>query len=282
MKYIKQKNKIVIKNSDNFNIVHILECGQVFRYKKFEDYYEVMSGSELARIFTYDDRVEIESTNTNHFLNYFDLDTDYSKIKRKLNKYEVLNEPIKYGYGIRILKQEPLETIISFILSSNNNIDRIQGLINGLSKKYGEKIEDDQFGDYYAFPTLEQLSKISEEEFTKLGAGYRAKYLYETIKTLQNVDINQIKHLSTEKAIEQLTSLNGVGPKVADCILLFGYYNMNVFPVDVWIEKVYNSFFTKKPLKDRNLITKKLTEQFKNLSGYAQQYLFYYKRDGEF
>ena len=133
-------------------------------------------------------------------------------------------------------------------------------------------------GDFYAFPTLEQLLTLSVEDLKSLGMGFRAKYIYETAKKLQYVDLESYRNLSNEKLLETLLSFDGVGPKVADCIALFAYHDMNCFPVDTWVEKIYNSFFAKVPEKNRVKIRQNLTNMFGNLSGYAQQYLFYYKR----
>jgi N-glycosylase/DNA lyase len=281
MEYLLQKNKIIINDLSNFNIKHILECGQVFRYSQVENYYEVISGSEFARVFSLDDKVVIECTNEQYFENYFDLKTDYSKIKQQLSKFEVLKEAIEYGSGIRILRQNKLEMIISFIISANNNIKRIQNSIKKLSEQFGKKM-DSQFGTYYAFPTLEELSKVTEEDFKNLGVGYRAPQLVKVIKQLSEVDLNSFDIMPTQTALNELIKLAGIGPKVADCVLLFGYYKMDVFPVDTWIEQIYNFYFNKgEVFKNRILIRKNLTDIFTKLSGYAQQYLFYYERENK-
>ena len=163
--------------------------------------------------------------------------------------------------------------IISFIISANNNIKRIQLIIENICKRFGNRIND-----YYAFPTLKELEKASEEDFKGCGAGYRAKYLYKVVRELQNFNINEIYRLESENAIEKLLTLSGVGPKVADCILLFGFNKQDCFPVDTWIKKVYNEYFAKEKTENVKQIRKKLVSIFGNLSGYAQQYLFYYKR----
>jgi len=267
------KDKITITNKQDFNIAHILECGQVFRYAKLPNSYVVYSNQYKAEIFETDNGYEIITNNVDYFVNYFDLKTDYSQIKEQLRRVEKLSQAIDYGYGIRILNQDPLESIISFIISANNNIPRIKKSLNGLCEKYGNKIDD-----YFAFPTIEQLSKISQSQFEELGTGYRASQLVKAIAQLQNIDLERIRTLDTETAIEELLKISGVGPKVADCVLLFGYHNMQVFPVDTWIEKMYNAYFSETNVTDRKLIRKLLTTKFGNLSGYAQQYLFYFKR----
>lgn len=275
--YYIDENKIVVTNLSEFNITHILECGQVFRFKKENNDYIVFSGENYAKIKTLQDKVEIYSSNLNYFVNYFDLDNDYTFIKNELSKYEILKPMIKSAYGIRILKQDPLEMIISFIISANNNIKRIQIIIENICKKFGTKIDE----EYYAFPTIKQLEKASIEDFKECGAGYRAKYLYNVVRQLKNFNIEEIFTLNSEIAIEKLLNLSGVGPKVADCILLFGFNKQDCFPVDTWIKKVYNEYFGVVKTDNVKQIRKDLVNIFKNLSGYAQQYMFYYKRSLE-
>ena len=268
------KDKIILYNPDSFNIRHILECGQVFRYKNLGDCYQVISSNKIAKIFTYNDRVEIETSDPEYFYNYFDLDTDYSKIKEELSKYDMLKDAINYGNGIRILKQNLFETIISFIISANNNIKRIQGIIERISEHFGTKKDC-----FFAFPTLEQLKNATQEYYKSLGAGYRSAYLVKVVGQLENkqFDLYHLKELPTPILRKKLISLAGVGPKVADCILLFGFGRKDVFPVDTWIEKVYNEQNSIK--RTREQIAQYYVDKFKNLSGYAQQYFFYNKRE---
>lgn len=282
--YITEDNKIIINSLNDFNIEHILECGQVFRYEKINDNYVVYSKNERAEIKNFKDKVIIECTNVEYFINYFDLETDYSIIKsnlirnsffqnnKKINITDVLNKI----YGMRILKQDSFEAIISFIISANNNIKRIQLIINRICQKFGKY---NAKYNYYEFPTIEELEMATVDDFRLLGAGYRAEYLYKVIRQLKNFDYDFIKNSKTEESVKKLLNLSGVGPKVADCILLYGFYKLDVFPVDTWIKKVYNSYFTDKTSENVVEIRKKLVDNFKELSGYAQQYLFYYKRN---
>ncbi|MGD9901357.1 MAG: DNA-3-methyladenine glycosylase [Spirochaetales bacterium] len=281
MNYLKEKNKITIYDIDSFNVTHIFECGQVFRYTKTDEYYEAVSKDQIARVYSYENRVEILCSDEDYFENYFDLKTDYKQIKNSLKAFKIdaLNMAIDYGYGIRILRQDELETIISFIISANNNIKRIQGSLKKLSERFGTKLKSKIFGEYYAFPTLKQLSKINEAQFVELGTGYRAGQLVKAILQLQNMNLKNVYNLSTNTATNTFIEMSGIGPKVADCVLLFGYYKMDVFPVDTWIEKVFNHYFCNgNPLTNRPLIRKELVKIFDGLSGYAQQYLFYYER----
>lgn len=271
--YKLQKNKIIITGLSDFNTKHILECGQVFRFKELDkSTYSIISKDKKALVKSYENRVEIETEDVEYFINYFDLNVDYSKIKKALSNFAELDKPLKFGYGIRILKQDLFESIISFIISANNNIKRIQSIIEKICKSVGYQI-----GDYYAFPTLEQLSTLSEQDFKNFGAGYRSEYLYKTIRLLQKVNLEELKNLSTQELKEFLLTLFGVGPKVADCILLFGCYKQDVFPVDTWIAKVYHDVFGGET--NRVKISKQLVDRYGKLSGYAQQYLFYSKRE---
>lgn len=274
--YYIDNDKIIVTNLKEFNITHILECGQVFRYKKFSDHYEVFSKNKKASIYSYNDKITIITDDINYFVNYFDLNTSYTNIKKHLSTYKILNPMLESAYGIRILKQDAYEMIISFIISANNNIKRIQMILNKICEKFGTNM-----GEYYAFPTREQLLKATVDDFKECGAGYRAVYLYKVIRELENFDFPFIETNPSDKCLQVLLKLSGVGPKVADCILLFGFNKNDVFPVDTWIIKVYNDYFTDVKTQNVKEIRKNLLNIFTNLSGYAQQYLFYYKRSLE-
>ena len=217
--------------------------------------------------------------------NYFDLNRNYSKIKEKLSKIdENVNLSIQYGEGIRILNQDLWETIISFIISANNNIPRIKGIIERLSQKYGKEI--DWNGEkYYTFPTPEELKNVEIQDFRDLGTGFRDIRLYETTRmVLENkVVLKELYNVDTLKARNELLTFSGVGPKVADCILLFSdLKRFDVFPIDVWVRRVMNELYIKNP--DETKVNKKdiariAKEKFGDLEGLAQQYLFYWKRD---
>lgn len=280
--YYVNKNKIVITNLNDFNIAHILECGQVFRYKNFFDHYEVFSTNKKAKIFTFDDKVEIVTNNVDYFIEYFDLNTNYAQIKQKLCNFDFMAPIIEKTYGIRILNQDPFEMIISFIISANNNIKRIQNTIEKLCEKAGEYNEKE---DFYAFPTLESLLKLNISELKNLGLGYRAEYLEKTFVQLKDFDYEFIKNNPSNVSAQKLLSLCGVGQKVCDCILLFAFQKSDVFPVDTWIRKVYENYFkiSKNNISAEKQINAKTIREnlinfFGNLSGYAQQYLFYYER----
>ena len=268
MEYRIEKDKIKIIGKEDFNVFHILECGQIFAFDKNVVY----SGKEKAEIIENEEGFEIISTNAEYFENFFDLKTDYSKIKLNLKNYPILTGPIKYGRGIRILKNDIFEVLISFIISANNNIKRIKLILSRLRLNLGENM-----GDYYAFPSYEKLKGVSQNFFEEVGCGYRAKYLYKVLREVTPNELVSWQKLSTCDLKEKLINLSGIGPKVADCIMLFGYGRKDVFPVDTWISKMYNLYYQKED--NRNIIRKNLLSEFGDLSGYAQQYLFFWQRN---
>ncbi|MBQ8748977.1 MAG: 8-oxoguanine DNA glycosylase [Clostridia bacterium] len=268
-------NKIIIQNKKDFVPQHILECGQIFRFEKIDKNYVVFSLDKKATIIETESNYEIVTNDIDYFINFFDLEHDYSSIKNKLINFnnEILNNAVNYGYGIRILKQSPFEMIISFIISANNNIPRIKSSIKKICEAYGKLIDN----DYYAFPTLEDLSKANEDFFKSVGLGYRANYMVETLKLLKDIDFDNLKILSTQDLRNELMKLKGVGRKVAECIMLFGFNRLDVFPIDTWTKKVYNENFYVGD-KNNNEIANYFVDFFGHLSGYAQQYLYYWKQ----
>ncbi len=276
--------------SDTFELADIFECGQCFRWNKEENgsytgvfHKNVLNVDKVGNEIIFKGICEgnIEKICTD----YFDLNRDYSKIKEELSKIDDnLKTSVEYGKGIRILNQDLWETIISFIISANNNIPRIKGIIERLAKAYGDKIEYEG-KDYYTFPTPEQLRNVSIQEFRNLGLGFRDIRLYETTHMIldKEVDLNKLSKMPTKQAREELLRLSGVGPKVADCILLFSTLKrFDVFPIDVWVRRVMNELYIKNADETKvtkNEIQKLADEKFGALQGLAQQYLFYWKRE---
>ncbi len=273
MKYIKNQNQIIIYSPTDFNAQQILDCGQIFRYKIEGNIATVCSLDKFAKITTENDKITIETNDVDYFENFFDLKTNYAEIKLALKQDEFLSSAIEYGYGIRILNNDTFEMIVSFMISQNNNIPRIKKSIEYLCEKFGTNC-----GEYFAFPTLEQLKSATEQDFRSAGLGYRAPYMHETIQYLTNEIIENLKQKDKDEQFNFLLSLKGIGEKVANCILLFGLQRKDVFPVDTWINKVYNQL-TNTNETNRRKITQDLTNKYKNLSGYAQQYFFFYFRE---
>ena len=273
MIYKIENDIIKVLDKSQFNPEHILECGQVFRYGKDENNnYFVISKNNKATIIEKENHYEIISNNTDYFVNYFDLNTDYNIIKTKLKQNKILSPMIDYGYGIRILKADPLEMICSFTISQNNNIKRIKQIIERLCEIGSAN------NNYKNFPTQSELFNAPLEFYESLGAGYRAKFLKELSVTLKDTNFEEIKNLSTDEIYNFLINLKGIGPKVASCILLFGFSKTEKFPVDTWIEQVYYNHFSKEKRK-RPQIQEYFESEFGNFSGIAQQYLFFYERE---
>ena len=270
MEYKIVDDKIIFKKNDDFDAKSILSCGQMFRFFETENGFDVITGKNLAHIYEEGDNVIIESNNPERFVEFFDLDTDYGEIKQKLSAEPILKDAIEFGKGIRIAKGEPEEIIFQFIVSQNNHIKRIQKIIEKISE-IGEPINE----KYKAFPSAKVLAKMPEEFFKNLGAGYRDKFLMQTAKILSETNISEKQLLQTKELDIWLQSLPGVGPKVASCILLFGFNRTECFPVDTWIEKVYRKYFYKGEMT-RPEISAFLSDKFETMSGIVQQYLFNY------
>ncbi len=285
------EQKYILKNCKSFKVKDIFDCGQCFRWNEENDgSYTGIFGRNVLNVKESGEDIVFEGICDGNIeevcKNYFDLDRNYEEIKRNLsNVDENLKEAIKYGGGIRILNQDLWEMIISFIISANNNIPRIKGIIDRISAKYGHKIEF-RGKEFYTFPTVEELSKASKQDFRDLGAGFRDKYIYETTLMINNkiVTLEELQsEKNTKKVREKLLTLCGVGPKVADCILLFSSLKrFDVFPIDVWVRRVMNDLYIhnedeKKVSKAQ--IEKIAVEKFGELEGIAQQYLFYWKRE---
>lgn len=268
--------EIIELSTKDFDIRQILDCGQIFRYEKIDEgKYFVYSLDKRCLVEQKDDCVKIYSKDKEYFWHYFDLDRDYSEIKDMLRQKPFMANAVEYGSGIRILNQDRWEMLISFIISANNHIPRIKGIIRRLCDRLGKDM-----GEYKAFPTAQSMASEGEEFYAELGAGYRAKYLADTARRVaQGFDLECIENMQADKANKYLCNLLGVGEKVADCILLFGYHKSDVFPVDTWIRKVYKDIFGE-TCDNKKIIRERLINLYsKELAGYAQQYLFFNKRD---
>lgn len=275
----KDKNSLYIK-SKYFSAYQIVTSGQVFRFYPYKDGYLLISGGELAHIVTKGEETYISCSDEDYFYNYFDLDTDYSNLQKQLNNDELIEKAVEYGKGIRILNQQKLETIISFIISANNNIKRISGIIEKICNALGDKKTFSGI-DYYTFPTAQKLAGAGTDFYKKAGAGYRAEYISDTAcKISGGFDIESIANTDTKAAEKMLLQLKGVGKKVAHCILLFGYKKTDVCPADTWIQKAYCIGYQGQKACP-NDISEFFVKKFGNLSGYAQQYLFYYLRENK-
>lgn len=284
------EQEYILENCKSFEPEHIFECGQCFRWNKQEDgSYTGIFKQNVVNVKKADNKIIFRGICKENIkdecIKYFDLNTNYDNIKSKLSNVDnYLKTSIEYGEGIRILNQDLWETLISFIISANNNIPRIKGIIERISKSYGEKIVWDK-AEYYTFPTPQELSKASVEDLRNIGLGFRDVRVHETTKII-NENPNKLKELEDEKDVnklrEELLKFPGVGPKVADCVMLFSTLKkLEVFPIDVWVRRVMNELYIKN--EDETKINKKEIEElaktkYGNLAGIAQQYLFYWRR----
>lgn len=286
-----REQEVILKDVKSFNPIHIFECGQCFRWdRELDGSYTGVFNNTVANVKKIENEIIIKGISDRDLKEqieeYFDLNRDYEELKKKLSGIDKnLKESIKYGNGIRLLNQDLWETIISFIISANNNIPRIKGIIRRMCENYGNEIVWNE-KQYYTFPTSKQLSKASVEDLRKLGLGFRDERVFETTKIINNkkMDLDSLKYKENCDDIRQeLLTLPGVGPKVADCILLFSTLKrLEVFPIDVWVRRVMNELYIKN--EDEAKVSKKLIERlaeekYGELAGLAQQYLFYWKRE---
>lgn len=278
------KDYVVLKNIKNFELKHVFECGQCFRWNRTEtgSFIGVVFG-KVIEVDKKDEDLIIYNTNEEEFnklwLEYFDLNRDYSAIKAELSKDETLRKSVDFGSGIRLLKQDKFELLISFIISSNNRIPMIKRAIATISEKWGDEIKY-KGKNYYSFPTLQQLKDRTVEDFEGCSTGFRAKYIANTIAEV-NKDkalLDRIFSLSDDACHKELQSFSGVGPKVADCIMLFSMEKYSAFPVDVWVKRAMMHFYAA-PEGSLKKIRDFARNKFGELSGFAQQYLFYYARE---
>lgn len=263
----------IITTADQLSLSQTFDCGQCFRWQKIEE--NVWSGIIFGRVIKMTqlpDKIILEGVDeeffSNHLQRYFDLDRDYSGIKNILSADSMAKTAIDYAPGIRILNQDPFETLCSFIISQNNNIPRIKGIIDKFCRLLGTEIEE----DCYSFPTPEAVAKCSIEDLAPIKSGFRAKYLLDCAQKICDgtVDINLAKTMDTDTCREYLMQIKGIGPKVADCSMLFAFEKIDVFPKDVWIKKAMASLYPDG-----------LPECFNDYMGIAQQYIFNYVRNSD-
>lgn len=302
-----EDDKVILKEVKNFNIKQILECGQCFRWEKISDTnYIVFAYGKVIEVVQEGDEVTILNTNEEDFktiwTKYFDLETDYGTVKDVLAKDEILKKSVEYGYGIRILNQDPFEMLISFIVSARNSIPSIMKTIKKMSESWGNEVEY-KGKKYYTFPTPEAIKGATLEEIQSTGASFRSKYIVSTIERVNSAietkkdminnpdkylgedrpecldyDLEYIKNLDDDACHIALQKFMGVGAKVADCIMLFAMGKHSAFPVDVWIKRAMIHFYV---APDVTLPKMRIfaRDKFGALSGLAQQYLFYYARE---
>lgn len=265
-----QNGNVTIENINNFDIAQTLDCGQAFRWQKSENnkwrgiaygrYLEIQQQNNTVTLFN-----TTEDDFNNIWRKYFDLDRDYGKIIKNISGNDVLKSAAEYGKGIRVLRQEPWEALCSFIISQNNNIPRIKGIVDRLCENFGEKINGG-----YTFPTAETISRLTLDDLLVLRSGFRAKYILDAAKKVADgtIDFTLLDKLTTDKAREKLMQIYGVGAKVADCAMLYGMGKLDAFPKDVWIKRALEVLFNGN-----------LPEEDAKNAGIIQQYIFFYARE---
>lgn len=263
-------SQIVIPDVRDLDLEQTLDCGQSFRWEKQDD------GSFSGVAFDKFVNISLDGTDMiiknaveddrELWFDYFDLALDYGKIREDISRiHPVLKEAAKYAPGIRILRQDPYEALCTFIISQNNNIKRIKGIVGRLCESFGDEIEDGVYG----FPTAERLAKLTPDDLAPLRAGFRNRYIIDSAKKVASgeVDLELCKTADYEAARAELMKITGVGVKVADCTLLFGMYRVEAFPIDVWMKRAMEKLFPGMTAAD-----------FGEYAGIAQQYIFHYSR----
>ena len=281
-----ENNNVIIENINDFNIEEVLECGQCFHFTRLNDKeYHVIAFGKCLKISQKQSNLILYNTSMKdyeeYWRNYFDIDRDYSDIKNRIIKLDDrLYKAVNAKPGIRILKQDFFETLISFIISQNKQIPHIKQIVHTISERFGDKIIIDDNNVYYSFPTVEQLSKVSEDELRSCKVGFRAPYIKCAVDKVASGEISEEKLLSMTvgQARELLMTIKGVGEKVANCVLLFGLGFTDTFPVDVWMKRIMEYMYFNEP-QDKKVIEAFAMEKYGDLAGYAQQYLFFYGRE---
>ncbi|VDN46796.1 8-oxoguanine DNA glycosylase [Petrocella atlantisensis] len=276
---------IEILVDDCFLIGQILECGQSFRYKHIENnIYDIIAYDKRLRINQVGKHVYMDCSIEDYnslWVRYFDMDRNYEQIQSILVKMDpILKKAVIEKRGLRILRQAPFEMLLTFILSQNKAIPQIKVLVERLCETYGQVVLD-QYGTYYTFPTVDRLVDVSVEDWRRLKVGFRAPYLYDAIQKVAQgvIDFITIEKMLDNSARDRLMEISGVGQKVADCILLFAFGRIEVFPLDVWVRRMMtHAYFNDQNVSDQ-IILEFADRYFKGFGGLAQQYLFYYARD---
>jgi N-glycosylase/DNA lyase len=286
--------KIRLNTLVPFDLGFTLCCGQAFRWDKRGEWWCGVIGEHVFKIRQIGNVLEFENIDARFVRTYFGLDDDLLKILSQIRKDTHIMQAIEAFKGLRILRQDPWECLISYICATYKNISAIKQMLSNLSKKFGDKINFDGY-DFYTFPTPERLAKATAKELVKCGLGYRAKYVSETAKMVyeNRYEFEGLRKIAYEKAKEELLNFLGVGLKVADCVLLFSLGKLEAFPVDVWIKRVilkyYASHFPNefiRKISSKKSLTGSEYEKlnlfgrryFGEYAGYAQEYLYHYER----
>ena len=278
----------------SFDLDFSLCCGQVFRWKKIDDWWYGVVGENVLKIRKCGAELEFNGVGEDFIRNYFGLNDNLEQISRCIGKDDYIKQALRRFEGLRIVRQLPWECLISFICATYKSIAAIELMLRKLSIKFGEKKTFDGL-DFYTFPTVQELALASENGLRECGLGYRASYVQATAKKVyeEKIDLESLKSLQYLDARRKLVEFPGVGLKVADCVLLFSLEKMEAFPVDVWVKRIVLNHYADqlpelfvKKLSSHNSLTNGEYEKvnafgrsyFGRYAGYAQEYLFHYKR----
>lgn len=286
MKAKQNGNSVIISEINDFNPVHTFECGQCFRWDRESDgSYTGVAFSKPVNISCTEDEIVIKNISLDEYncqwKNYLDFNTDYNLIKNELSNDNVVRKAMDFGWGIKILNQDIFECLISFIISTQNAIPRIKKIVSKLSEMYGEKITFEG-KTFYSFPTPTELKGISAADLALLRAGYRADYIVDAVNKVNEgmINLGSLKSMDYLSAKKELMKIKGIGPKVADCVLLFSAGKKEAFPIDVWVTRTVRTLYLGENATQKQ-IENFAREHFGNFAGVAQQYLFYYGRENK-
>ena len=277
-----KKSPSRLKNNFEVNIDDTINSGQVFLWKKFNSKWYGVNGEKTLIL---ENKLD---TKCKDIHNFFRFDDDFQKIKKELSKDKVMKKAISNFPGMRILRQNPFQCYISFIVSSNSNIPNIQTRLQKLSNRFGEKkIIDNK--EFFLFPKPEKLANASITSIAKCGLGYRSKYVKEASIAVSNgiIDFESLKKLDYQDARNELCQVFGIGKKVADCILLFSLDKLEAVPLDRWVLRILEKYYSKefqietKSITDKtyDYLHHKIVEHFGKYAGYGQQFLFKNERE---
>jgi len=269
MKCVEFEKGITVSPVKDLNLGETLDCGQSFRWEEYDGGYRGIAFDREVVMKLDGEALTIENSTAEDFekiwRGYLDLDLDYGMIRDSISAlHPVLKEAASYAPGIRILRQEPWEALCTFIISQNNNIKRIKGIVKRLCEGFGDRV-----GSGYSFPTAERLAELEPEDLSEIRAGFRNKYIIDAARKVADgeVELDSCRALPYEDARAELMKIKGVGVKVADCTLLFGLHRIEAFPVDVWMKRALEKLFPGMTADD-----------FGEYAGIAQQYIFHYSR----
>ena len=274
----------MLRIKNNFDLKSTITCGQIFRFIEKKDEFIIVIKDRVISLKEDGDYINIESNIEDDLkeviYDYFDLKRDYDLIEKNILKCDnKIKDALIFSRGLKMIHQDPFETLIAYIISQNNRVPSIANALNLLSENYGKKIVFKE-EEYYLFPGYEDLVKLSVEDFRNCKVGFRDKYLYEIIRSIESkdLDLEKIYGMNSSDALNYLVTFKGIGNKVASCILLFAYQKFDVYPIDTWVKKFMKDDYN---IEGESNIKKFTFDTYKEYSGLAIQYMFNYKRNSK-